>query len=1607
MKAGASNMIMLRDGQRKFSLHFRVIACLVILCFTSTLIILPQNAYAQSLPAVQAGVLNLPVPGAMVSRSPGFVPAFLKGMAIHPENPFQIDFIVDKGNSGLNNETLKAESTKLIKYFLSSLTIPEDDLWVNLSPYEKDRIIPHEFGMTEMGRDMLAQDYLIKQLTSSLIYPEGELGTQFWDRVYRKAYDLYGTTNIPVNTFNKVWILPDKAVVYEHEQTAIVIDGHLRVMLESDYFALQESLNNKVIGTDELDKGNAEFFNDIASGILREVILPEIEKEVNKGKNFALLRQIFQSMILATWYKKKLRNSLLNKVYADQKKVPGVDVEDKEIKQKIYEQYLDAFKVGAFNYIKADQDPFTQQIISRQYFSGGLEMNVLKVLEQVDAGTYQLELSDVTPTDPDTSYELNRTNLLPVNVDRLQVMWEVLKEIASKAMGRRVSEEEFNDKEVMEIVAEYFVDKGYAEEISDPRNIVDINIVKRRLPEGVSFEPEGKITVVKIKEGEAQKNPLVGAFQRLFVNINGEAVQGINFLTTPKVTSKWQNKGLIIIFENEWDNNKEARQHEYLELGLMLSNPDGFNRSENPDDWWADSHDITVEIMSVGQEIDRDRLSKYKGTIGAGIGSFLRRDKKSGQIQKLIEGIQKLGGEYRDAIMRINEPKAGSFQESYSILRTTESRFERLKKAIGKYTKEGQLRGTLFQQIFESYDAEIETINSQNRNLLVIYTALIWPQQKRREKEFQYLQKEAQSIWLQWQKDFEKEETGGHLQDYVQGLLEAKREVAEASNFGQKRKAYKSLRERIVGGLKSQVIGGLYHRVFQRFEINLLTQIYLSLREADSQTAKKWRQVFGLVRDVPAETVKEAVSSSVYGYNPSLKKDVRKDLYDTVFKKIGADLKRVVQKKRRGSSLKLSATVVAVAAIFGLGQLFVFGPSKSERVDTADYRSNQEAGRQKISQEGQVESVMPVKEVAVEKKAEPFQIALVLDQPLMTGNTKTESEEGKPEAELSEDVLQQIALLESQIQGQQQRLAELGENEYQVAEEVKGLQEKAAQQFQEFRRTAQTLKPMKPKQKPFVEPEKWYEPKGTMGGTAGDVRELEQSEDLKVDLVEAESSELQLGGGDPEYGEVISKVQGNYSYLLGTQYNIMTVNGKLIPTARDFKTWVISSGQKSFAEFVVTPSKGRKQVHALIPPGYVVSGVLTEKTNVKEYRVVRDQKSGTWIIGFDKNPGLVKIGVRPAENGELENVSQMMFVDDLGRMMTRTEVEKSLRTLIPAKVRHIVDKARTLSIQDRVKIIGEIQGLFDYTTNPLLEQKNQPRLETLFKNYAGECSGLTMVRAVISYLSEIPAAIQEGYMSTGETVYGGSAHHWQWTNDGVKDSTEYVREVSPLWGKQGVTKSDWQQEMNVLTSNERMVWIDRELDLIALGLGKKSLENDLREIQRRKEALQKGEDIEKTKQEDPEKELAYYSNLRVHYGNELDKLEQASFSLEQIEGVAGQIYSIDLTSVDNKFQLMAYGHYLFGALNALLEKLETIHSSPGKDWQDMTKRVEEMITLLDQQDKAQHLISFAKNLKGILSTEISATSQSRDWLLVEPIKDIEAYRGVVFSGSKKLLQITS
>jgi len=308
--------------------------------------------------------------GNLLLPSVPYDPPVLRGIKLDPANPLKFDFIVYEGQNPLSQAALKIESAKLIRYFLAGLTIPENDLWVNLSPYERDKIVPQEFSQTDIGKEMLAQDYLLKQLAASLTCPETEAGKKYWDEInnYTTPYGGSSTKSSPAapsalarSSFTKVWIMPQEVVVFQDKDRAFVKNIKFKVMMDNDYAAM----NKNGVGA-RSPRPLSGRGNPAPTNAFKRHILPLIEKEVNTGKNFAPLRQVTYSIMLAAWFKGKLKENIINKLYSDKKKIKGIETNDPAIKEKIYQQYLEAFKKGAYDYIKAEGElPLTPSLAKR------------------------------------------------------------------------------------------------------------------------------------------------------------------------------------------------------------------------------------------------------------------------------------------------------------------------------------------------------------------------------------------------------------------------------------------------------------------------------------------------------------------------------------------------------------------------------------------------------------------------------------------------------------------------------------------------------------------------------------------------------------------------------------------------------------------------------------------------------------------------------------------------------------------------------------------------------------------------------------------------------------------------------------------------------------------------------------------------------------------------------------------------------------------------------------------------------------------------------------------------------------------------------------------
>jgi hypothetical protein len=174
---------------------------------------------------------NFPAPNALLPASAMYSFPILKGVRFDPADPLNIEFVFDAADQKTISKT---EAKKLIEYFLAGLTTPEEDLWVNLSLYEKDRIAPESLIATDFGADLLGQDYVLKQLSSSLTYPESETGKAYWNAL-RQAQ---GPKT--ADAFNKIWIMPGVAKMYENGTSCFVVNATLKAMTAVDYLAKEK-----------------------------------------------------------------------------------------------------------------------------------------------------------------------------------------------------------------------------------------------------------------------------------------------------------------------------------------------------------------------------------------------------------------------------------------------------------------------------------------------------------------------------------------------------------------------------------------------------------------------------------------------------------------------------------------------------------------------------------------------------------------------------------------------------------------------------------------------------------------------------------------------------------------------------------------------------------------------------------------------------------------------------------------------------------------------------------------------------------------------------------------------------------------------------------------------------------------------------------------------------------------------------------------------------------------------------------------------------------------------------------------------------------------------
>ena len=305
--------------------------------FSTALLFLFAMQLCFAFPVFTAAGAELHVPEVVLPAAD----AFIRGIRFDPGDPFDFEFILTGG------ELSKREKMRLVRYFFAALTISEKKMWVNLDPQEADRVIDDELAETEIGETLLTQDYVLKCAAALLTHPDTQAGRAYWEKAAETRAEAGGASA-------RVWIKPGRISIYDRDNVSIITDAELKVESELAVYA---------------------------------ELMPALTDKINNSEEFLPLRQMFYSVLLAQWFKRKFFDSELA-FYYDTEKSSGLDIADPALKENIFNRYTESLKNGIYEIERKEKDPLSFRKIKRRYFSGGV---------RVSLGSAELNTGEILP----------------------------------------------------------------------------------------------------------------------------------------------------------------------------------------------------------------------------------------------------------------------------------------------------------------------------------------------------------------------------------------------------------------------------------------------------------------------------------------------------------------------------------------------------------------------------------------------------------------------------------------------------------------------------------------------------------------------------------------------------------------------------------------------------------------------------------------------------------------------------------------------------------------------------------------------------------------------------------------------------------------------------------------------------------------------------------------------------------------------------------------------------------------------------------------------------------------------------------------------------------
>ncbi len=223
---------------------------------------------------------------------------------------------------------------------------------------------------------------MLKHYTASQLHPSTPHGSAFWNKM-----NALTSAHHSFDLCFRVWIVPGKVEVRETmvgDQGNVVIEKlGLEVLSEEDYETLRQfrESQNLVAVVPRTPERYAEVV-----GLFRELIVPEIQREVSIGPRFGLLRQVLSVLVVAKWIMQSQLGDALTKAGFVGCNAPerfGLNTVDDSVLVEMKNLYLQMFCAGVWQHASTKVELDSGRVEKRLYVAGGIEVNPMELPRMV------------------------------------------------------------------------------------------------------------------------------------------------------------------------------------------------------------------------------------------------------------------------------------------------------------------------------------------------------------------------------------------------------------------------------------------------------------------------------------------------------------------------------------------------------------------------------------------------------------------------------------------------------------------------------------------------------------------------------------------------------------------------------------------------------------------------------------------------------------------------------------------------------------------------------------------------------------------------------------------------------------------------------------------------------------------------------------------------------------------------------------------------------------------------------------------------------------------------------------------------------------------------